>query len=68
MEMLIFLNGMLFVCNVALLAKVCIRQKSKPDTAVSTLVTEGNDKLTPEEQWKNMLEYTGDATEGRNDD
>ena len=69
MEMLIFLNGILFACNVLLFAKMCIRQKAKTDAAVPASESMGDGtKLTPEMQWKSLLEYTGGVTEDGNDD
>lgn len=59
MEMLIFLNGALFVCNVLLLWQVA--KKPKADVPIEAK-TETQEAAT-QKQWDNLLSYTGEPQE-----
>lgn len=59
MEMLIFLNGALFVCNVLLLWQVMKKPKADAPDETKTETKE----TTAQKQWDNLLSYTGEPQE-----
>ncbi len=57
MEMLIFLNGALFVCNLMLLLHVV----KKPKTEMQIEAKADAKRNTTQQQWDNLLSYNGEA-------
>ncbi len=58
MEMLIFLNGILFTINVLHIIKDVRCRKGETLNLAGEKELEG-EKLTPSEQWENMMNYDG---------
>jgi hypothetical protein len=67
MEILIFLNGILFaLCALSFVQ--CVRDKKKKFPPAPSELPMDEKKLTPDEQWRNMLSFTGMEEVKKNED